>query len=190
VSSGSVRPFTEIARTGAAGSCGARGERQLARMLTRKTTFLAATALVLTAAGAGFAQPGQTAPVPFRGDIEKLTENNSDFRRVLFTGAHIQIVAMSLAPNEDIGAEVHTVDQCFFFEKGEGQAVLGDKLSPVKEDDVLCVPAGMRHNIRNTGKKALKLFTTYSPPQHPAGTIHHTKQEAEQAEKSEAKAPR
>ena len=160
-------------------------------MLTRRVMFLAITAVAAAMASESYAQTGQTMPVPFRGDIEKLTEKNTDFRRVLFTGAHIQIVAMSLAPNEEIGAETHPVDQCFFFEQGDGQAVLADKVSPVKEDDALCVPAGMRHNIRNTGKKPLKLFTTYSPPQHPPGTVHHTKQEAEQAErKTEAKPPR
>jgi mannose-6-phosphate isomerase-like protein (cupin superfamily) len=150
--------------------------------------FITLTALMLTAGATSLAQSG---PVAFRGDIEKLTENNADFRRVLFTGSHVQIVAMSLAANEDIGAETHDVDQCFFFVEGEGQAVLADKVSPVKEDAVVCVPAGMRHNIRNTGKKPLKLFTSYSPPQHPAGTIHHTKQDAQQAErKAETKPSR
>jgi mannose-6-phosphate isomerase-like protein (cupin superfamily) len=104
----------------------------------------------------------------------------------LFTGAHVQIVAMSLPPNEDIGAEVHQVDQCFFFVDGEGQTVVAGKISTVKENDVLCVPAGMRHDVRNTGSKPLKLYTLYSPPQHPGGTVHHTKQEAERAE---AKSP-
>lgn len=160
-------------------------------MFKRILMFLGLSAGALTAAGVARAQTPPATAAPFRGDIEKLTESNSDFRRVLFTGAHIQIVAMSLAPNEDIGAETHPVDQCFFIEEGQGQATLGDKLSPIKEDDAVCVPAGMRHNIRNTGKKALKLFTTYSPPQHPPGTVHHTKQEAQQAEqKNEGKAPR
>ncbi len=157
-------------------------------MRTPTIGLLAFTALVLAVHAPSFAQTG---PAPFRGDIEKLTENNADFRRVLFTGSHVQVVAMSLAPSEDIGAEAHPVDQCFFFVEGEGQATLADKVSPVKGDDAVCVPAGMRHNIRNTGKKPLKLFTSYSPPQHPAGTIHHTKQDAQQAErKAETKPSR
>ena len=148
--------------------------------------LLALTGLTVAAGAVGFAQ---TTPAPFRGDIEKLTEQNSDFRRVLFTGAHVQIVAMSLAPNEDIGAETHDVDQCFFFVEGEGQAVVADKPSPVKEDGVLCVPAGMRHNVRNTGRKPLKLFTSYSPPEHPPGTVHHNKQDAQQPEHKPATKP-
>lgn len=124
----------------------------------------------------------QPAVAPFRGDVEKLAKQNSDFRRVLFTGAHVQIVAMSILPDEEIGAEVHQVDQCFFFVEGEGQTVVAGKLATVKEDDVLCVPAGMRHNVSNSGRKPLKLYTLYSPPQHPAGTVHHTKADAAKAE--------
>jgi mannose-6-phosphate isomerase-like protein (cupin superfamily) len=149
---------------------------------------LALTMLVLVAAARGLAQTG---PAPFRGNMEELTEQNTDFRHVIFTGAHVQVVAMSLAPNEDIGAEVHPVDQCFFFVEGAGETVAADKVSAAKEDAVLCVPAGIRHNVRNTGGKPLKLYTIYSPPQHPAGTVHRTKQDAKRAErKTEAKPPR
>jgi mannose-6-phosphate isomerase-like protein (cupin superfamily) len=157
-------------------------------MLTQRLVLLAFTAAALAPARESFARTAQTGAVPFHGDIEKLPEQNKDFRHVLFTGSQIQVVAMSLAPNEDIGTETHTVDQCFFFVEGEGQAIVANDVSPVKEDGILCVPGGMSHNIRNTGKKALKLYTTYSPPEHPAGTVHHTKQEAEQAEhKTETK---
>lgn len=119
---------------------------------------------------------------PFHGDIEKLTERNADFRRVLFTGAHAQVVAMSIAAGEEIGDEVHRVDQCFFFVEGKGQSVISGQTATVGKDEVLCVPAGLRHNVRNTGGEPLKLYTIYSPPQHPAGTVHHTKQDAERAE--------
>jgi mannose-6-phosphate isomerase-like protein (cupin superfamily) len=132
--------------------------------------------------GVGKMVLAQTGPVPFQGDMEKLARQNSDFRHVLFTTSHVQIVAMALPAKEDIGAEVHQVDQCFFFVEGEGQTVIADKIASVKENDVVCVPAGMRHNVRNTGGKPLKLYTLYSPPQHPAGTVHHTKQDAERAE--------
>ena len=99
---------------------------------------------------------------PFHGDIEKLTEQSSDFRRVLFTGAHTQVVAMSIAAGEDIGDEVHRVDQCFFFVDGKGQGVVSGQTTKVEKDEVLCVPAGLRHNIRNTGSEPLKLYTIYS----------------------------
>ena len=145
---------------------------------------LLAVALLLGGSGRGFADQG---PAPFQGDIEKLTKQNSDFRHVLFTGAHTQVVAMSIPPGEDIGAEVHAVDQCFFFVDGNGESMVADKAGKVKEDDILCVPGGMRHDVRNNGRKALKLYTVYSPPQHPPGTIHHTKAEAEAAEAKHAR---
>jgi mannose-6-phosphate isomerase-like protein (cupin superfamily) len=141
-------------------------------------------ALLLAGGGAGLAQQG---PAPFHGDIEKLAKQNRDFRRVLFTGAHTQVVAMSIAAGQDIGAESHPVDQCFFFVEGEGESVVAGKTGKVQDNDVLCVPAGMEHNVRNTGRKALKLYTLYSPPQHPPGTVHHTKADAESAEAQHAR---
>jgi len=86
-----------------------------------------------------------------------------------------------------IGAEAHPVDQCFFFVEGEGESVVAGKTGKLQDDDVLCVPAGMQHNVRNTGRKALKLYTLYSPPQHPPGTVHHTKADAEAAEAKHAR---
>ena len=142
---------------------------------------LAALTALLAAGDRGNAQPAPT-PLAFQGDVEKLAKQNGDFRRVLFTGGHVQIVAMSLPPEEDIGPEVHRVDQCFFFIEGEAQTMVDGKAGSARQNDVLCVPAGMRHNIRNAGHKPLKLYTLYSPPQHPAGTVHHTKADAVQAE--------
>jgi mannose-6-phosphate isomerase-like protein (cupin superfamily) len=148
-------------------------------------SLVIALALLLAGGGSGSAQPGAAAP--FHADIEKLARQNADFRHVLFTGAHTQVVAMSVLPGQDIGAEVHAVDQCFFFVDGEGERIVAGKIGALKADDVLCVPAGTRHNVRNTGRKALKLYTLYSPPQHPPGTVHHTKAEAEAAEAKHAR---
>jgi mannose-6-phosphate isomerase-like protein (cupin superfamily) len=141
-----------------------------------------ATALLTVAALILGARVGAAEEKPFRGKIEKLTRENSDFRRVLFTGPNMQLVAMSLRPNEDIGEEVHQVDQCFFFLEGKGEAVIAGNPAPVAEHDAVCVPAGTPHNIRNTGSKPLKLYTLYAPPQHPAGTVHHTKADAQKGE--------
>jgi mannose-6-phosphate isomerase-like protein (cupin superfamily) len=128
---------------------------------------------------------GQAAAPVYRDDIEKRTDKNTDFRNVLFTGKNIQIVAMALRPGEEIGEEVHKVDQCFFVTEGMAQAVIDGNASRIGEHSVLCVPAGTRHNIRNDGTDALKLFTTYAPPQHPPGTVHHTKADAQKAEAAE-----
>jgi mannose-6-phosphate isomerase-like protein (cupin superfamily) len=141
-----------------------------------------ATALFAIAALAAAARASAAGEPPFRGDIQKLTQQNSDFRRVLFTGPNLQLVAMSLRPEQDIGEEIHPVDQCFFFVDGTGQSVVAGNAAPVAQHEVLCVPAGTPHNIRNTGRKPLKLFTLYAPPQHPAGTVHHTKADAQRSE--------
>lgn len=117
--------------------------------------------------------------------IESETLKNSDFRKVLFTGSKSQLVLMSLKPNEEIGMEVHdTVDQFFRIEAGAGKAVIDGKEFPLGDGSAVVVPAGARHNIINTSAdKELKLYTIYSPPNHPDGTIHKTKAEAEEAEK-------
>lgn len=116
----------------------------------------------------------------YHGHIEELTENNSYFRQVLFTGKHTQLVLMSLKPQEDIGMEVHdTVDQFFRFEEGEGKVIIDGEEYIVKDGDAVIVPAGSQHNIINTSSSEdLKLYTLYSPPNHPDGTIHKTKEEA------------
>ena len=119
------------------------------------------------------------------GPIEKLTLENTYFRQVLFTGKHSQLVLMCLGPEEDIGDEVHpNVDQFFRIEEGEAKFVFDEKRAhTVRDGDAVVVPAGTFHNVINTSKTApLKLYTVYSPPNHPAGTVHKTKAEAEAAE--------
>lgn len=114
------------------------------------------------------------------GKIEELTLNNSYFRHVLFTAPHSQLVLMSLKPGEEIGSEVHpNVDQFFRFEKGQGKVVLNGEESVVSDGFAVVVPAGTEHNVINTSQTdELKLYTIYSPPNHPDGTIHKTKEEA------------
>ena len=124
----------------------------------------------------------------FVGDIEELTEENENFRKVLYTGTYTQLVVMCLQPGEEIGNEVHgNVDQFFRIEEGEAKFVFPNgEEHHVHGDDVVIVPAGTYHNVINTSKKeTLKLYTLYSPPNHPDGTIHKTKAEAEEAEKHE-----
>lgn len=113
--------------------------------------------------------------------LEKETLNNSDFRRVLYTGKHSQLVLMSLKPGEEIGEEVHeTVDQFFRFEKGEGAVVIDGVSNQVRDGSAAIVPAGARHNVINTSKTSeLKLYTIYSPPEHIDKVVRHTKADAE-----------
>ena len=117
--------------------------------------------------------------IGFEGDIERLAENNRNFRQVIHTGKHSQVVLMSLQPGEEIGEEVHPdVDQILVFVDGEGEAILEGRSSPVEEDTLVFVPAGTTHNFTNTGDDDMKLYTVYSPPQHPDGTVHRTKADA------------
>lgn len=119
------------------------------------------------------------------GNIEKETEQNEYFRKVLFTGEHTQLVVMCLQPEEEIGNEVHSnVDQFFRIEEGKAKFVFnGSEEHLVHDGDGVVVPAGTFHNVINTSKtEKLKLYTLYSPPNHPDGTIHKTKEEAEAAE--------
>jgi mannose-6-phosphate isomerase-like protein (cupin superfamily) len=119
------------------------------------------------------------------GPIEKETRANTYFRRVLFTGRHSQLVVMCLAPGEDIGDEVHpNVDQFFRIEQGDAKFVFNEKQErPARDGDAVVVPAGTYHNVINTSKTVpLKLYTIYSPPNHPDGTVHKTKAEAVAAE--------
>lgn len=116
----------------------------------------------------------------FIAHIEDRTESNENFRQVLYTGPNMQLVVMSLAPGEEIGQEVHEhTDQFFRIEAGKGEIVLDGRATPIRSDIAMLVPAGTRHNIRNTGQKALKLYTLYAPPQHEDGIVHRTKAEAE-----------
>jgi mannose-6-phosphate isomerase-like protein (cupin superfamily) len=121
----------------------------------------------------------------YHADIEEETKNNTDFRKALYTGKYQQLVVMSLKPGEDIGEEIHdTVDQFFRIEEGEAKAIIDGVETVLKEDDVVIVPAGSDHNLINTSKtKVLKLYTIYAPPNHPDGTVHKTKAEAEEYEK-------
>lgn len=119
----------------------------------------------------------------FVDDIEELTESNKDFRRVLYTGKHLQLVLMSLKPGEEIGEEVHdTHDQFFRIEKGKGEVLIDGVKTKVKADFAIIVPAGARHNVINTGDKALRLYTLYGPPEHRDGIVRATKAEAEASE--------
>lgn len=113
-------------------------------------------------------------------NIEDRTLENDNFRKVLFTGKHMQLVVMTLKPGEDIGEEVHeTVDQFFRIEEGQGKVIIEGEESKVEDDMVAIVPAGALHNVINTSKeKDLKLYTIYTPPNHPEGTVHATREEA------------
>ena len=116
----------------------------------------------------------------FIGDIEERTELNGAFRRVLYTGHHLQLVLMSLEPGEDIGEEVHeSTDQFFRVQKGKGVVLIDGRQTPIESDTAIIVPAGARHNIKNTGTTALRLYTLYAPPEHEDGIVRHTKVEAE-----------
>ncbi len=122
------------------------------------------------------------------GPIETQTLENANFRQVLFTGKHAQLVVMCLQPGEEIGKEMHpNVDQFFRIEQGEARFVLNDTEEHlVRDGDAVVVPAGTYHNIFNASKTTpLRLYTIYSPPNHPAGTVHRTRSEAEAAEAAE-----
>lgn len=119
----------------------------------------------------------------YHENIKEITKENTNFREVLYTGKHSQLVVMSLKVGEEIGEEVHkSTDQMFFVVDGEGEAIVGGETFGFDEHDVLFVPAGTKHNIKNSGDEDLKLYTIYSPPAHPDKTIHRTKKKAEQAE--------
>ncbi len=116
----------------------------------------------------------------FAADIEALTEQNTDFRRVLYTGQNLQLVLMALKAGEEIGEEVHDDrDQFFRFEAGEGAVFIDGAKNAVKADDAVIVPAGARHNVVNTGSEPLKFYTLYGPPEHRDGTVHRTKADAD-----------
>jgi mannose-6-phosphate isomerase-like protein (cupin superfamily) len=119
----------------------------------------------------------------FVDDIEKLTVENTNFRRVLYTGRHLQLVLMTLKPGEEIGEEVHPDrDQFFRVEAGAGEVLIDGKRTPIEDDDAIIVPAGARHNVMNTGDRPLQFYTLYGPPEHRDGTVHVTKAEADAAE--------
>lgn len=111
----------------------------------------------------------------FNKDIFSLTRQNQFFRREVLTNEHSQLVLMSLKPGQDIGEEVHHVDQILVFVEGNGEAVLNGERSAVNVHTLVVVPAGTRHNFINKGTGTLKLFTIYSPPEETPGTVHKTK---------------
>ena len=126
--------------------------------------------------------------VGYVGAIETETLKNTDFRHVLFTGKHAQLVVMCLQPGEEIGDEVHPkTDQFFRIEQGEAKFIFDEKKEHiVRNGGAVVVPAGTYHNVINNSKTTqLKLYTVYSPPNHPAGTVHATKAEADAAEHHE-----
>ena len=123
------------------------------------------------------------------GNIEKATIDNMTFRTILFTGEHTQLTVMRLAPGEDIGREAHSDrDQFLRIEQGQARVEFGktedamDETHDVEADWAIVVPAGVWHNVVNTGSGEVKLYSLYSPPEHPASTVHVTKAEAEAAE--------
>ena len=118
-------------------------------------------------------------------DIAGHAMKNTDFRRVILTNKFSQVVLMSVEPGDDIGSETHEVDQILYFVDGEGEAVLSGKTSKIAAGSLVSVPAGIRHNFINTGKKPLKLYTVYAPPEEEPDTVHKTKAEAEAAEAEE-----
>jgi mannose-6-phosphate isomerase-like protein (cupin superfamily) len=117
--------------------------------------------------------------------IATVAEQSPDFRRVLWTGEHSQLVIMTIPPGGEIGEEVHEdVDQILTFVSGVGEAVVSGKSRTVAQGDLVVVPAGRKHNFRNTGPNPLVLYTVYGPPEHADGAVHRTKEEADAAEEA------
>lgn len=120
----------------------------------------------------------------YTDDVLRLAQENENFRQVLYTTERSQLVLMSLKPGEEIGEEVHeAIDQVLAFVGGEGEAVIEGERSPVRAGTVVVIPGGTRHNFLNKGDAPLKLFTVYTPPEHLDGTVHRTKEEAEEYER-------
>jgi mannose-6-phosphate isomerase-like protein (cupin superfamily) len=124
------------------------------------------------------------------GDIERATLENDTFRTVLYTGTHVQLTVMRLAPGEDIGREAHPhLDQFLRVESGSGRVELGrtedapEETHDVQDDWAIIVPAGVWHNVVNDGEGEMKLYSLYAPPEHPVGTVHPTKEDAAAAER-------
>lgn len=122
---------------------------------------------------------------PYIANIEQATIDNTNFREVVFTAPHSQLVLMSLLPGEEIGVEVHKVDQFFRIEAGEGKAIVDDQEYHLEDGVALLVPAGSEHNLINTGDVDLKLYTIYSPANHMDGRVHATKDDAINDEEDE-----
>ncbi len=112
------------------------------------------------------------------GDIEKETKENDNFRKVLYTAKNCQLVVMCIQPNDEIGEEVHDLDQFIRIEDGRGEVILDDESREIEDDYGIVIPAGVKHNVLNTGDKPLKLYSIYSPPEHRDGVVHKTREEA------------
>ena len=112
-------------------------------------------------------------------NIQSVTVKNKDFRHVLYTAKNCQLVVMALKPKEEIGMEVHQLDQFFRVEEGTGEAILDGVHTVISAGFVVLVPAGANHNIINTGSVPMKLYTLYAPPNHRDGVVHHTRADAE-----------
>ena len=112
-------------------------------------------------------------------NIEEITVKNEDFRQVLYTAKNCQLVIMALKPTEEIGMELHTLDQFFRVEEGTGEALLDGVRTQISAGFAVLVPAGTKHNIINTGSVPMKLYTLYAPPNHRDGVVHHTRTDAE-----------
>lgn len=121
----------------------------------------------------------------FKGNIEEETLSNENFRKVLYTSGHIQLVLMSLKPGEEIGEEIHeNNDQFFRFESGIGKCTIDENNYHVTAGEAIVVPAGARHNVINTGTQAFKMYTIYGPPNHQDGIIRATKEEADRKDEN------
>jgi len=113
---------------------------------------------------------------PYIADIDSDTVSNEDFRRVIFTGSKLQLVLMNIKPGEEIGLETHEVgDQFLRIESGEGKVIVGEEEYEVKANWGIAIPAGMKHNLINTGKEDLKLYSLYAPPEHEEGKVQKEK---------------
>lgn len=128
---------------------------------------------------------------PFVVDIEDAAERNRNYRTTIWTGKHLQVTLMSIPVGGDVGLEVHpTVDQFIRIEEGRGVVQMGDRRNRldfrqrVSEDDAIMIPAGKWHNLTNTGREPMKLYSIYAPPEHPFGTVHQTKEIAMAAEEN------
>lgn len=119
----------------------------------------------------------------FHANIEQLTVNNDNFRKVLYTSVHMQLVLMSLLPGEEIGEEIHEGnDQFFRFEQGKGQCIIDGNKYEIADGDVIIIPSGAKHNVINTGSDSLKMYTIYTPPHHKDGIVRATRKDAEENE--------
>lgn len=118
----------------------------------------------------------------YLADIEKATLQNDNFRKVLYTSHGLQLVLMSLLPGEEIGEETHELDQFIRFESGGGVVEMDGVRREVHGDYAVLIPAGMKHNVKNTGDEVMKLYSLYGPPEHKDGVVHQTKKEAEENE--------